>query len=288
MAIVLESGVTRRMRPRGLLLQAISTFDATQLGDSNPYRWLSGVSFLPRLCSGLNIVSLDPCAGGWGEITPPSNCQPWVTQMPFQMVDALQGKALSFTIADLDQLLQERETELRSYAFAKALVGPVITSGTHTLSESAHNPSTLFGAAAVSVTQAIAVLEMDLADTLHGVQGIIHVPPSMLHQIAMKAMAIRNGDHWETPAGNMLVADAGFEHAPAPTGGGSTAAAGEAWLYASGNVEYQVQSNGLIGDNANQYTDIHTNTLERFLQSMGILIFDPCPVTAVLAKYDTA
>lgn len=282
MPIVLNEGIPRRMRPRGLLLPAINTFDGAREGNANG--WLDGVAFLPRLCSPTNIVALDPCANNFIELPAVSNCQPWVTQYPFNMVDTLSGKATSFTGSDLGQLLEQREEEMRSWAFAKALIGPIITANTHTLSTDAHNPSTPFGAA-ISLTRAIAVLERDLANSLHGAQGYIHVPPSILHQIHAAGWLDLDGDVWRLPSGTIVVSDAGYEGAPPPTGGGATATQFEAWLYASGPIEYQYFSWGLVGDNPNQYTNIRTNALERFMQSMGILIFDPCPVTAVLATY---
>lgn len=306
MAILLNQGVTRKLRSRGLLLEAISQFDTTVdirgSEQANQYRWLDGVSWLPRLCTGPNVLNLDPCAGGFGEVVIPSNCQPWVTQRPFQIIDALKGSTLSFSIEDLDELLEEREEETLSWAFAKALLGPVLTSGQHTLSESAHNPLQVpFGTAAVSLTKAIETLERDLASTLFGVQGIIHMSPAIIHQAVYKAGLLNVDGHWETPNGHLVVTDAGYINSPPPTGE-SPAPIDTTWIYASGNVEYQYAepqmtrdgagvseaADGVIGDSWMQHTDIAHNRIERITQSTGILIFDPCPVTAVLTAFDAS
>lgn len=293
MAIRLSQGVTRKLRPRGLLLEALNMFDATAptqgAEQANPLRWLDGVSFPTRPCTGPNggIIALDPCAGGFGTVNP-IGCTAWVTQEPFQIVDAVSDSELG-TLANtytLAELLIEREAELRSWAFAKALIGPVVTTGTHTLSESAHAPASHAFGAAVSLTSAIRYLEAELALMLRGVQGIIYMPPSILHQATYKAGLVPVGAHWETPAGTTVVSDAGFEGAPQPTGQ-SAAGAGETWLYASGPVEYQYHNPGPTGDEPREYTDIHHNVVERYLQTMGILIFDLCPITAVLTTYDT-
>lgn len=298
MAIVKEGGVPRRLRADGLLLNAIPQFDATVATQgseqSNPYRWLDGVRFQPRPCRGIQILSLLPCVDQTFDITG-TDCQAYVLQMPFELLDTLNGSPLQLTMEDLDLLLNERADMMKSWAFAKALIGPVITAGTLTLAATAHAPvGQPFNSAAIPVNRAIAVLENELARTLFGAAGMIHMSPGLLHlaQSAGGLDEVENDDgteagYYETANGTRVVSDAGYVDAQKPqTGAVSDQTVGtDDWIYASGPVEYQYYDAGFIGNDTTESTDIAHNKLRRYRSATGMLIFDPCPVTAVLASY---
>lgn len=283
MPIVLESAVPHRKRSRGLLLEAISTFDVpSDVTQGNSLRWLEGVRFQPHPCTGPNLLSLAPCdtAQTFGSGT---GCEPYVLQYPFQIEDALNGSPLQLDDDDLDELLDERAEITLSYAFGRALLGPLQTTSQLTLSTSAHAPDGLaFGAASTPLTNAIAALESELADNLFGGVGMIHVPPAMMHQLMYRGALIPTDAHWETPNGHIVVSDAGYHAPPAPTGGGASAL-GEDWIYSSGLVVYQHTDRGINTDGT---VDIVHSRIERIRNQMGILLFDPCPVSAVLTKYE--
>lgn len=301
MPIVIEGGVRRRMREDGLLLNAIEKFDAsvaTQGSElANAQRWLDGVRFQPRPCRGIQILQLLPCIGETFDSTG-TDCQPYVLQEPFELIDTLNGSPLQLTMSDLDMLLNERAEQMLSWAFAKALVGPVVTSGTFTLASTAHAPvGTPFTSGALPINRAIAVLENELGRTLFGAEGMIHMSPGMAHlaNAGGGLDEVENDDgseagYWETPNGTRVVSDAGYVDAQKPQSVASSdqTVGTDEWIYASGPVVYQHYDPGFIGnDTLAESTDFRllATKLRRWRQQMGILLFDPCPVTAVLASY---
>lgn len=305
MPIVIEGGVRRTLRGTGLLLNNISKFDATVATQgseqANAQRWLGGVQFQPRPCRGLQILYMLPCDTGVQLFDPSgTDCQAYVTQMPFQIVDTLIGSPLQLTETDLDNLLTERADQMLSWAFAKALIGPIVTPNTITLASVAHAPvGTPFTSGALPINRAIAVLENELGRSLFGAQGIIHMSPGMLHLAqsgggldecdpSEMADSMMEGPCWITANGTVVISDAGYVDAlkPQASAASDQTLGTDEWIYASGPVVYQHHDAGFIGGEIDsQSMDIRLNKIRRWRDQMGILLFDPCPVTAVLASY---
>lgn len=291
----------RKPMPRGRLLDIISRFelDPVNNGDQTvAARWINGVTWQPEPCRGLFTADVDACAEiDFIQIAP--ICEAAITQTPFAVYDALKGSALEYTADDLLAIIEGRVTLKTSAAFASELLSGA-ASGDRALRKSAHAPSIAFGAAATPIYNAIAVLEADLASTMRGARGMIHMPPGMLQEaVRISELELNADGQYETPLGNLVVADAGYLNAPQPTGGGGASTAGNDWIYASGPVEYQWSSPiaidaGNIGSTITSFTSRETAALSvftsrdditRFVEAVGILIFDPCPVTAVLTSY---
>jgi hypothetical protein len=95
-------------------------------------------------------------------------------------------------------------------------------------------------AGAMSVTQALGVLESNLAQSYGGV-GVIHAPVGMAAmfahgQLASTTYGCEDGCCMRTLAGNLVVFGAGYDSVnvgPDGAGGCVVAPAGEAWLYAT-------------------------------------------------------
>lgn len=83
-------------------------------------------------------------------------------------------------------------------------------------------------------------------------------------------------DRWITPAGNIVVADAGYTG----VGPGGAPDEGEAFIYGSGLVEVTLGPVRQVGT-ANQSLDILRNTRSEILERDGIVRFDPQTVFAV-------
>jgi hypothetical protein len=147
------------------------------------------------------------------------------------------------------------------------------------------------------------VLEDDLARTLRGQTGMIHMPPGLLGQ-ACESYDLEMGvdGQYRTPLGHVVVADAGYVDALAP-GNNAASAASTEWVYASGPVLYRksgirMVDGGNIGSTMTDYTGredlrsadytgFHTrNDMVRYADVFGIFQFDPAPVTACLASYE--
>ena len=57
-------------------------------------------------------------------------------------------------------------------------------------------------------------------------------------------------------------------------------------MYASGPVYYQASTAQFDEARAGRVGITDRNLINAFAQSSGIMVFDPCPVTAVLTSYD--
>ena len=271
-----------RPLPRGRLLDIIARLtvgDMLVAGSEAGYaeRWLAGLGWEPNECSRLLTDNVVVC--GTNDFPDLSNveCQDPIDQTPFALYDVFNGSTLEYRIEEIDSILRERYELIRSAAFARELVGGA-ASGGRSLSSTAH--LTAGGATATSVEVALYHLENDLGETMNGGQGLIHLPPGLLHSFVTQGGLQLVDGQWQTPTGHRVVADAGYVGAPEPSGG-SAASATQAWVYASGPVRWAA-TDDFLGDNGSEYTSITRNQIQRILAGYGILVFDPCPVTAVL------
>jgi len=255
----------------------------------NPLRWLDGVTFEPWPCRSLQVDSEIVCDDGSFAVVP-SECVPWVTQTPFRIIDAMKGSLLDYQLSDVQLILSVRYEQMVSAAVARELLGGTGSSGM-SLSSEAHAPNgAAFGVAATPVWNALAILEEEIAENLQGGVGIIHLSPGLLAQaVTSYGLSVNVNGMWETPAGNVLVSDAGYLNPTQPTGQASSSAATD-WVYASGPVWFATTAPGFVGVGAETLngtlaTPWNRNTFAQFLAGYAILVFDPCPVTAVLASY---
>lgn len=275
--------------PRGRLLDIIQKFD---MGGQPVGRFLGGVTWTPNLCQGLLTTDAnDGCTLiPFGDVHASNDrydCEPVVAQYPFHVYDALRGSTLEYTAEELGEEVTRRLPTLLSAAFASELLSSSAGGANAlALSKSAHAPTDGGYTARANILSAIFALETELAKTLYGAQGMIHMPPGMLiHAVAGGGFILNSQGQYETPLGNLIVADAGYVDAPAPTGQ-SASSTGTEWVYASGPVRYQMTEPGPVDDgDANSMFTMSRNRLTRFFETYGILVFDPCPVTAVLATY---
>ena len=278
MAAAKNGTIARSIRTRAMLL-----FEMSQAGlEAN--RWAAGVKFQPRDCRPLTLGKSVWYCDGTDDLAAGTDCVAFVEQYAFSIEDALRDTTMGAQVTDIRELLRARYDEMLSWAFASTLVG--LNSGFDglTLPSTAHAPDGGYGAGTAMV-KALAILENELADTLHGAVGMIHMSPGAL-LVANAGGALEvSGSEVRTPTGHRVVADAGYFKAAAPSGqSGSTANTSE-WIYASGPIQYEASAYTVLGDDSNMGLDPFHNKVELQSQSQGIFIFDPCAVTAVLATY---
>lgn len=276
--------------PRGRLLDTIPSL----AGVGDLPRWASGgVTWNPWPCRGLVTLAQGDMCDVEDLVDAGYECLPGVVQTPFTVIDSYNAKTLSGWDGPGDigeqvgDFLRERGDLMQSWAFARELAHGTAGS-TLSLSNTAHAPEGYPFGAAVPVKRGMAILADELGRTLFGGRGIIHMPPSVVEFAGVKEP---DSGTLETVLGHRVVADAGYVDMPAPTGdpdadppvaGGTDAAAGEAWIYASGPVAYAATRMDLIGSAPNEFVDIRTNSIQQWLMGHGLLVFDPCPVAAVL------
>jgi hypothetical protein len=142
-----------------------------------------------------------------------------------------------------------------------------------------------FGTAATPLYNALANIESEFAERMYSRSGVIFLPPGLIGTaIATYGVEWRNGSY-RTPVGNRIIVDPGFYNADAPTGETASGDA-EDWVYASGPVYYQASTAQFDEARAGRVGVTDRNLINAFGQSSGIMVFDPCPVTAVLTSYD--
>lgn len=287
--------------PRGQLLDIIETFQL-EGEPANQNRWLMGVTWQPEPCRGLTTGDVEICSA----LDFPNNpntfpdCETAITQTPFSVFDALKGSLPDTFPEDLERILRSRFLIKRSGAFGKELLSGA-GSGDMALSKSAHAPTLRAFGTAVPIWLALAVIEDELARTLYG-KGYIHISPGLLGQArATYGLMLNSQGVWETPLGNCIIADIGYVDAKEPVGQAASGTNSD-WIYGSGPIRYRLTEPRMVdGDNIGSTITNFTgvvgsgqqppafgtrNVSKRFINSQGILIFDPCPVTAVLASYE--
>lgn len=272
--------------PRGRLIDAASELPQAGPGDTG-LKWLGGVTWNPHPCRALLTTAIDPCSPASLESTP-NDCEAVVTQLAFQFYEVLRGSVLEYDRAALEAMLDERGDLLSSWALAMELAGANASGSGYSLKTKAHAPALrAFGTAAVPVREGLAYLVDDLGRTLRGGKGVIHMPPGIA-EFANGDQILEQGDSGlRTKLGHDVVADAGYVDMPAPTGEAASAAGAE-WVYASGPVWYRMSARDFVfnGDGAdNQAFDMVQDRLTQILSRKAILVFDPCPVTAILVSY---
>lgn len=289
----------------GRLLDVINEiqFEGVTNGDADvDLRWLQGITWRPEPTHALYGSDVDVCTRIDYTATP-RLCDPWITQTAFSVYDAFKAASLEFTPEEAQAIIEGRVTRKVSAAFAKELLDGAI-SGDRSLSNQAHPPFLrAFASAATPIWYCLSVLEDDLARTLRGQAGMIHMPPGLLAQAVESYELIRGDDgQYRTPLGHQVVADAGYVDAIAP-GGNAASAASTEWVYASGPVLYRrsavrMVDGGNIGSTMTTYTgreDLRSadyvgfrthDDMTRYADVFGIFQFDPAPVSACLASYE--
>ena len=249
-------------------------------------RWMAdGVTWMERPASVTLTRAAAGCAPADVSLTP-RGCEDVVIQKAFRLFDALSLATSDWISAHAGSTdLVETFRLYMSAAFATELLTAAASTG-HGFDSDAVAPTGLaFGSAATPLWNAIAVLESDLASKLLGTRGYIHLTPGLMSVAISDGLVRWVGDHWETGLGNIVVSDAGYVDAPAPSGE-SASAAGEDWVYASGPVWYLATEPDVDGgDFTPESWTYSTNTVEKWIDASGILVYSPALVSAALAAY---
>jgi len=246
-------------------------------------RWLDGVRWEPTKCRALSVDNEATCATAVNSAVVPVICDAWESQTPFRITDAMSATLLDLTPDEVGARLSSFYDRAVSAAFAKELISGAASADKSLSSEATAPNGAAFGAAATPIWNALTILEEEIAERLQGGVGFIFLTPGLLAQAKNSYGLMLIDGQWQTPVGNVVISDAGFLNPPPPTGQSASTAASD-WVYASGPVFYDSTSPSMIGSNT-ESINFTRDTFTRWVQGYGILVFDPCPVTAVLASY---
>lgn len=137
------------------------------------------------------------------------------------------------------------------------------------------NPTVVTSGAAVDVATALGLLEEGLANCYNG-RGVVHVPVRVLPTLDMLGIVRVVGDHLETLKGNLVSVGGGY---PGTSPAGAPAAAGEAWIYATGAV-FLLRGDVRILPTMPDSFDRSTNTVQQIAERTYVLGWDCCHVAA--------
>lgn len=196
----------------------------------------------------------------------------------FRLWDNLESSPLTYTIEELRRFIDDGWDAAVSYSFAK------VASAMFAQTAIAPPLGFSFGSSSVTVPDAIASLEEALAAALVGRQGTIHMGRGALLQ-ALPFLE-RDGDRWFTPAGTKIIADAGYSPMTKPVGQADPGGM-EQWLYGTGEVFAGSLHETYRENNANQWTDIGSNTIHALKAIHGLVAFPSAASFAVLATLDS-
>jgi hypothetical protein len=265
--------------------------------DPNPLRWINGVSWEPWQCYALVVDSDDDCDPLQGDMPvglTPHECVNHLVQKSFRINDAMKMTLLDPAAVTVPEVMVLRYNMQIGATFAAELLS-ADGSGGYGLANVATAPNgAAFADPPSSPAYGLQVLEQEIAERLQGGVGIIHCGPGILSRLVAECgVRLNLNNVWETPAGNIVISDAGYINAPEPTGG-AISGEGSDWMYASGPVWFEATSpmaigigrETLEGKDENSTTPWDRNTIVQYLQGFGILVFDPCPVTAVLVGFN--
>jgi hypothetical protein len=284
-------------RNKALLLNAATPLSSAELSQNAVNRIGMGATFVPHGCEPIRRGNVD-CDTDWllGEGAPIVNestgavtnveegksdaINPYPdveVQRPFKLVDALKCSSFSMDLAEMDARLLNRMAVQTSKMLTEELITGWASGGMSFVDSATVLTAPTFFLLNENVTAVAAILEQHLADTLHGAEGIVYVPPAFLASAIYAGWVHFHENEFMTATGHRVVADAGHSGLLGPT----APAPGEFWFYASGPVQYHVTDPMLLGDTLDQMFDREINLLERISEAMGIVVFDPCTVAAV-------
>ena len=251
-----------RKRTRGLLIETADRIP-------NSVRWLAGVTLRPWGCSGFVPADADYCDFESDELDDFFDVG---TNPVFDAFDIYNTESCSTLDSDISVLNARVETrwgvmvseqvaarlnvELAARA-AVATTGPI-------------NTSIL-----------IAKAEEQLALTLHGGLGMVHMSPAVLSMVVAEGSVDLRDGQWRTPGGHLVVADAGHTGVQ-PTG--EPPLDGTEWVYTTGAVLFGL-GEPRVPTKATEYLDRDTNTNTARIIGTSVVAFDPCSASAIEYGY---
>ena len=251
-----------RKRTRGLLIETADRIP-------NSVRWLAGVTLRPWGCSGFVPADADYCDFESDELDDFFDVG---TNPVFDAFDIYNTESCSTLDSDISVLNARVETrwgvmvseqvaarlnvELAARA-AVATTGPI-------------NTSIL-----------IAKAEEQLALTLHGGLGMVHMSPAVLSMVVAEGSVDLRDGQWRTPGGHLVVADAGHTGIE-PTG--ETLLDGTEWVYTTGAVLFGL-GEPRVPTKATEYLDRDTNTNTARIIGTSVVAFDPCSASTIEYSY---
>jgi hypothetical protein len=290
-------------RPRGLLVDVATTLTSDQTTKEGRDRLGQGVQHQPWGCAPLVTGNLDctadylingegPGANEEGVLNTGNisltkdlavrGFDDVVIHPAFKVVDGLTCSVLSqpdlssSSFTGIAPRLLRRMRTLMSAALTGELITGYASSGPAFLTDALSLPD------ASGISEAAALVEAHLADTLQGNAGTVFIPPALLHAAVDAGWVHISGNTLLTATGHKVVADAGHVATQGPDSGGG----GGMWIYAAGDIFYRVSDTILLGEGS-ETLHLEVNIRERLAEAYAQLAFDPCALAGVAVSPDS-
>lgn len=265
-------------RANGHLLDAMMPIPPDELVTQGTNRFPLGIEWLPWGTDNLSSDAVD-CAVVYDMAA--RSFPDLVVQPAFMLWDALQCSTLSSIPDWIVARLRNNMEVYSSAAFASELGTAAASGGLSIAGDVTYAPNVVSDTA-VSTRVAIHGLETHLAGVLHGGKGMIHVSAGLLALLVADDLVFPSGNGFRTATGHTVVGDAGFSGGYTPQGG-TAAAAGEEWAYATGQVFYAIGAinrSEVLTDDQHE-TELLENLNRPILKRAGLITWDPSMTGAV-------
>ena len=251
-----------RKRTRGLLIETADRIP-------NSVRWLAGVTLRPWGCSGFVPADADYCDFESDELDDFFD----VGENPvFDAFDIYNTESCSTLDSDISVLNARVETRWG------VMVSEQVAAR---LNLELAARATVATTGPINTSILIAKAEEQLALTLHGGLGMVHMSPAVLSMVVAEGSVDLRDGQWRTPGGHFVVADAGHTGVQ-PTG--ETLLDGTEWVYTTGAVLFGL-GEPRVPTKATEYLDRDTNTNPARIIGTSVVAFDPCSASAIEYGY---
>jgi hypothetical protein len=198
-----------------------------------------------------------------------------VDQPAFMMFDSLICSTLGISLSALASRLRTNIDDFISAFLTRELITAALSGGIGLQGNVTYAPL-ITTSTAVSLPIALGNLQTSLNTVQPGARFTIHLTPGLLDTAAGLGLVHEVGNHHETATGHIVIGDPGQLGTDTPQGG-SAIAAGQAWIYASGDIYYRTTAATGVTELAEDGGAVYVpqNKNRPLIERKGLLLFDP-------------
>jgi hypothetical protein len=249
---------------------------ATASPSTDPTGWQAhGFTVCPENC--VTIDTYDPSCLSWPDGQPPQvpdapeNLDCYEVE-PFVLRTSFECSTKGFSTQDYAGRARRQLEAATSKGLEYELwTGDLVPGNPHLASTDAVN----LGGDGVDPVTALVILGAALSSCYHGGRGTLHAPTWVVDKWLEGGGLIReDGTRLVTVnRGDLVVSGTGY---PGTSPDGAAPAGGQAWVYATGPVQYRLGDVMTEPDTIKDATDYRHNRVEYHSQRFAAVSFDPC------------
>jgi hypothetical protein len=254
----------------------------------DPDRWDLGFTIHPENCVDLSGFAT-PCESYVDGVAPVNADPPEVIDgydvLPFTIESSFRCNAAGFQTVDYaGRARRQLEAGTSKFMEFELWTGTLQPDNPHLASASA---TVLGSGAAFPTTQAFTLLGQALSNCAHGGRGMLHAPTFIVDKWLMDSGTAmkESGNRLVTVnRGDVIVSGTGY---PGTGPGGIAPGVNEAWVYATGPVQYRLGDITVNPPTLAEAMDRRRNLIAYHAQRDAAVNFDPCCHFAILVQFGT-